>query len=249
VINRLENKRGGERSVKRFLMSALLVGVWVLGAVNAAYAVTLFTYDFEEADFADDVTRIEGDIAYYDFTQSGHILTGIDDIDLDAVLVGHDLLPSIEGAFGVPGDHSTKSSYLIEVLFKDNYLYNGGGPDLSVWERGLAEPFYMSIWNPLVSDWTAGMMFDTTPVGTVAGSIDVSPGVNIEEVDFALWGIPDSVQITRARFWSMAGNPNADLTAFGGLNSVGRTAVPEPTTFFLLGMALTATAAAARRFR
>lgn len=211
-----------------FRIVCLLAMFWV--NVPSAHALTLFGLDFDERAFSDNATKVSGDINYLGFSKDGLVITGDDDIDLDTALNGPDLFAFIEGV----GDSSTKSAYVVDIEFLDNGLFNGDGPDLIVWERGVAEPVGVALFDPRANDFTSSLLFSSVHVGDLLGSVDVSPGVNIASINFDLWNIPEDVLINRVRlFGGNGGDPSADIAAVGGLNSVS--AIPEPSSFLLIG--------------
>jgi len=104
------------------------------GAQESQAAINLFGYTFDDNAFSDNATYISGDIDYWGFSKRGYVLTGDHNIDLDRAFNGPDLYTVAEGA-RIGGMHH---NFKAEIYFLDNYLFNGSGFDLTVWERGSA---------------------------------------------------------------------------------------------------------------
>jgi hypothetical protein len=221
------------KSFQVFVLSVLLL----LPASTAAHAVVLYGLNFDDSAFSDSATHVFGDINYLGFSRDGLPITGDDDTDLSTALNGPDLYAHIEGL----GDSSTKSPYVVDVEFLDNTIFNGLGPDLVLWERGLAEPVGVAVYDPRIMSFTSRIQFASVRVGDLPGSVDVTPGVNTASVNFDSWGLPAGLEINRIRIYGgNGGDPSADIAAIGGLNSrfVSQSVIPEPTTLFLLGSSL-----------
>jgi hypothetical protein len=209
----------------------------VLGSLNLAHAeIPMFGYTFDDNAFSDNATYVSGNIIYYGFSTIGYTETGDPNKDLPMALNGHNLNTCIEGAMVGGGE----SPYLIDVEFVDNYLYNGPGADLAIWERYGAEAMYVSLFNPLVNDWTSEKYYMPVHVGDLPPDETGMTGVNVAEVDFSYWGLPSDVQINKIRvngyIYDNNGAHASNVAVFGGLNS--KSVVPEPATLSLLGLGL-----------
>lgn len=198
---------------------------------STAQAVTIFGLDFAETAFGDDATHIKGDVLFFGFSDAGIPLSSDFDTNLDVALTGSNLYTMIEG------DTTAQNPYVVEISFLDNYLFNGPSSDLAIYERGLAEGFGVSVFDSRVNDFTAVVNLLPTKVGDLVGSVEVSSGVNLAEVNFSSWNLPADLSVTRIRLYGRA----ADIAVIGGLNSrpLPQTAViPEPSTLFLMFIGL-----------
>ncbi len=219
--------------MKKLLLTALLLLLFA----TPAHAITMFGYDFEDTAFSDNATLVDGKLDYWGFSKWGYVITGNDNVDVDTALNGPDLYAHIEGKVN---NANIKSAYTVDVEFLDNYLFNGIGDDLTVWERGQPEPMNVALFDPRTQNFTSNILFGSIRVGELPDSVDVSPGVNVAGIDFSLWGIPEDVVINKIRLSSWGvGDPSPDIAAIGGLNSrATSTAIPEPSSLLLFGTSL-----------
>jgi hypothetical protein len=213
-------------------MKYILLGLFLLLFSVPAYAITLFGYNFDDDAFSDNANYISGDIDYWGFSKWGYTETGDDNIDLDSALNGSDLYTGIEGQ---ADQLNNKSHYIVEIEFIDNYLFNGPGVDLIVWERGAVEPIRVSLFDPISFTWTVPNYYTPIKVGDLNGSVDISSGVNVASVDFSHWNLSSSVPIHKIRLIANFDYASPDIAAFGGLNS---RPIPEPSTLVLFGLGL-----------
>jgi hypothetical protein len=135
----------------------------------------------------------------------------------------------------------------LEVLFTDNAVQNGPGVDLVIFERSGSQPlgapdpreifdisvFDGSSYQPYVTVTPISTGYtDTFAVQVDLSSFGVAPGTIVDRIRVAVYNVN-------------LGSKSADLTAVGALHSVA--AIPEPSTFLLISLALLATGASRRR--
>jgi len=219
-----------------------LVVVFLCALLSAAAApaasitVAGFTFNSGEQAFADNAFLVSGSIRLCGATSS-----------IAAALTGSDLLDCINSAETAGG--------FVEVLFTDNTIVNGSGPDFVIFELsgplGAGTPDPREIFGVSVFDGSSFSPFQTvTPVDTGSRTTGgVNPGgVFAVQIDLAAFGIPADASTDRLRlhiFNANLGTKSGDITAIGALNA-GQP-VPEPGTAFLLILALSILSAARRR--
>ena len=208
----------------------MLIPMFCFALQKAHANVTLFGYDFDDYAFADDISYVSGNITYWGFGKWGYEVTGDHDIDLDTALSGNDLYTGITGE-RIDG---LMHNYTIGVEFTDNWLYNGEGADLIIFERGTQEAMHVSVWNPVTKEWTSSGQFLPFYVGSVPGSVDIAGTVSVAEIDFSYWGLDQGIHIDTIRIstehWTGSSWICADISAVGGLNSV---VIPAPSAILL----------------
>jgi hypothetical protein len=216
---------------KPLILFVVFVCTCTLPKVHAN--VTLFGYDFDDRAFADDASYVSGNISYWGFSKWGYAITGDHDIDLDTALAGNDLYTGIAGE-EIEG---LMHNYTVEVTFTDNFLYNGEGVDLIIFERGTQESMEVSLFNPVTAEWTSANAYAPLYVGSVPASVDIAGTVNVAEVDFSHWGLDPSVPITRIRIstehWTGSSWISADISTVAGINSY---VIPAPGALVLAGI-------------
>jgi len=213
--------------MKRIIPLLILLN-FIFVPKEARASINLFGYVFQDNAFSDSAQLISGKLDYWGFSKWGYPITGDDTIDLPHALNGSDLYTAIEGKLD---NYNKNSYYTVEVNFVDNFLFNGNGSDLTVWERGSPEPFRVSIFNSQTNNWTESNYYQPDFVGMLSNSVDLSPDVNVAEVDFSYWSLPKDIPINKVRLTSDFDWSSADIAALGGLNS--RSVVPEPASILL----------------
>ena len=216
---------------KKLFFSGVIVILPFLIEPRVYADIEMFGYSFDDNAFSDNASYVSGNITYWGFSKRGYEITGNHDIDLDWALNGNDLYTGISGE----KIDEVLHNYIIEVEFIDNYLYNGEGVDLIIFERGTQEPMDVSVFNPAAGEWTNNLRVEPFYVGSVPGSVDIAGTVSVAEIDFSNWSLNPNSPIDKIRIstehWSGSSWICADISAAGGLNSI-----PEPTTFFLFGL-------------
>ena len=187
-----------------FLLTICLVSLFFQ---NETSAVVIGGYTFGDNAFPDSATYVSGEVSFRGFTPTGDLST-----DLNTALTGHDL------STGISGQSDGDLGYTVELNFLDNYLFNGDGPDLVVFEFGTVEPFDVAIYNPVLDEWTTYLRVTPVDIGSI----------NVGEIDFSVWGITSTAQINKVRISTEHWNNSwvgADINALGGLNSASAPAL------------------------
>ena len=161
---------------------------------NPTFAViTIGPYTFEDNAFPDAATYVSGGPVLVNFTPTG-------DVDTDLLLA----------ADSDPTTYLWETSVVFNLDFTDNYLVNGSGPDLIVFELGTADPVGISVWLESSSQWTPTIYFWTVPTGDEIDIGEPSPEpLNAAEVNLDDFGIPSMESISRIQI-------NSDALAGGG---------------------------------
>ena len=159
---------------------------------NPTFAViTIGPHTFEDNAFPDAATYVSGGPVLVNFTPTG-------DVDTDLLLV----------ADSDPMTYLWETSVVFNLDFTDNYLVNGPGPDLIVFEIGTPDPVGVSVWLKSNSIWTPTIYFSTSFTGDSIGVPFFEP-VNAAEIDLDDFSIPSMENISRIQI-------DTDALAGGG---------------------------------
>ncbi len=188
----------------------VLLFLLIFGMVGSASAITTVAgYDFEDNAFADSLISSSG--AY---TASGGTLESvITDSNLNTY------------AFSW-----TPSAYL-ELGFTDNYLVNGSGYDLALFELGVPDTFQFSL-------TVGGTTLDYSTSNT--GYQGAGYTVNAALIDLDDFGVTSGAYLSSIVLGMSytTGSTVPSLAVVGALNSANIAPVPEPATLLLLGSGL-----------
>lgn len=150
---------------------------------------------------------------------------------MDTALVGHDVYTFITGE-KIDG---LLSNYTVEIEFTDNYIFNGNGNDLAIWERGTPESIDVSVYDPSQNQWTSSVRLNFDFAGNAVGSVDTANTVNVALLNFDAWNLSTNTQIDKIRLstehWTGSTWICSDIAAIGGINSA-----PEPCSLLLIGL-------------
>lgn len=211
----------------RVCISIGLLLLWAGAASGAPITVGGFTFIDGEAAFADDAFLVSGTI---------RMCGG-----------GFPPAPSIDVALSGANvtdcaNNNTGNSGIVEVLFTDNAVVNGPGPDLVVFELsgslapGTPDPrerFELSIFDG--TSFTPLQGFEPIATGfNSCGDPTVCLDLFAVAIDLSAFGITDGATTDRLQlriFDVGLGTKSADITAAGALNSQP---VPEPSTLALV---------------
>jgi len=211
--------------MKRLVVAIVFLFMLIFIQQDARASISMFGYTFDDNAFSDDAKLISGDVSPRNGWNGGEMP------DIPSALNGSSLNTYIEGRL----TESTSSPFMVEAIYKDNYLFNGSGADLTVWERYTPEGFNLSIFDSSNNTWTNELFFQPTLVGYLYEE-HAYREVNLALVDFDQFGLASDVAISRIRISSNSTSYSPDIAALGGLNS--RTVVPEPVSCLLLSFGL-----------
>lgn len=196
-------------------------------AVAAPVVVAGFTFSAGEEAFADYAELVSGSIRLCGATNS-----------IASALTGSDLLDCINSADSAGG--------IVEVLFTNNVIVNGPGPDLVIFELsgplGGGTPDAREVFGVSVFDGASFSAFQTvTPVDTgfrTTGGVNPN-GVFAVQLDMSTFGLAADASTDRIRLHIYnvnLGTKSGDITTLGALNSGAP--IPEPGTALLLVLGL-----------
>jgi hypothetical protein len=196
-------------------------------ALAAPISVGGFTFSDGETAFADDASVVSDAGLRFDCTAGSTAATSF-----AQALAGSDITQCVNVVGGGSG--------VLEVLFNDNFIVNGAGTDLVIFEvsgpqaTGTAdarERFAVSVFDgasfsPFVS---------VDPVATGFHTPDPTLDVFAVQIDLTAFGLASGTAVDRIRlhlFDNGLGSKGADIVALGALNSAP--ALPEPSATLLL---------------
>jgi hypothetical protein len=198
------------------------------GAANGApITVGGFTFTDGEAAFADDAFLVSGTIRMC----GGGFPPAT---SIDVALSGSNVSDC--------ANNNTGDSGIIEILFNDNSVVNGPGPDLVIFE--LSGP--LALGTPDPRERFELSVFDGTAFTPLQGFDPIATGFNscgdpsvcldlfAVAIDLGAFGLVDGATTGRLQlriFDVGLGTKSADITAVGALNSQP---VPEPSTLALV---------------
>ena len=204
----------------------------IAGVAHAApITVGGFTFDAGEAAFADDAFLVSG------FVRSNCVATGGTAAgSVQEALSGSDIVQCVNS--------TTTEGGFVEVLFTDNFIVNGPGTDLVIFELSgpqapgtpdSRERFGLSIFDGAA--FSPFTQFDPVATGFNSGP-DPTLDIFAVEVDLTGFGIPPGGVVDRLRlhiFNVNLGTKSADIAALGALNSAP---IPEPGSAILFGVGI-----------
>ncbi len=188
--------------MKKRLLAGLMLSLLLLVTTGFAHALTsVGGYNFDDNAFVDSLVSSNGT-----WTHSGSTL--------ESTLVGSN--PN-DYAFGFG------SSSSITLSFDDNFLRNGAGFDLAVFELGTAQTFSLLIGSTTIS-------YTGVSTGYQQGGFDLIAAI----IDLDDFGLEFGSLVSMLTLYpAPTGDDPADFTVIGALNSLSL--VPEPSPFLLLG--------------
>jgi len=190
--------------MKRTLICAVVAMVLVFGIVSAANAtVVVGGYGFDDNAFADYLISSGGSYS----TSGGSVESCVTGANVDTWA------------------GSTDAGAYLDLGFSDNYLVNGPGDDLALFELGVEATFEVTV----IIGGTAHL-YPTFDTGYSGAGYDLNLAlVDLDDFAIPAGGLLDHVVIGMDNLGN-SGIPPA-LAVAGALNSI-----PEPTTICLLGL-------------
>ena len=197
------------------MQSKLLIGsvLLALGLVSANAITMVAGINFQDNAFADSVISSSG----------GYTLTGA--ATLSGAVTGSSL-----NKYAL--SDSTRGASLM-LGFTDNFLVNGAGNDLVLFEFGTASTFSVT-----VLGITHNYLSAATGYTTVFGLTTV--GINAAQINLSDFGIADGTQFSSILIGMGVGPSVPSLSVAGALNTapVGPASLPDAgATITMLGMA------------
>jgi len=213
--------------MRRVCLQIGLLLLWAGAASAAPITVGGFTFTDGEAAFADDAFLVSGTIRMC----GGGFPPAT---SIDVALSGANVTDC--------ANNNTGNSGIVEVLFTDNSVVNGPGPDLVIFELsgplapGTPDPrerFELSVFDGI--GFTPLQGFDPVATGlNSCGDPSVCLDLFAVAIDLGAFGLADGATTSRLQlriFDVGLGTKSADLTAAGALNSQP---IPEPSTLALV---------------
>jgi hypothetical protein len=162
-------------------------------------------FTFANSAFADAANMVNGSVTFHGASNLEEAVTG-------------DFLGSFVQNF--------YAGEIFEVGFTDNYVYNGSGDDLVIFEEGLPNNLRVAVYANGHSAPTAYRSYTPVALGILDG-VPTTAAV----VDLSDFGLPADAPVSWVLIQSDDVN-NVEISGIGALNSV-----PEPATAALLGFA------------
>jgi hypothetical protein len=187
----------------KLLLIACIACLTIMFAASPSPAsITLGGITFDDNAFADQLVSSSGNWSY-------------NGVSLEASLVGSDL-----NTYAV----ALYSSENVVMKFTDNFIKNGPGADLAVFEigstSGTGEPVAITI-NGITHTYTTYWVVADASVAQI----------NLDDFNISAGGLVSTLMASGITGW------NVDYAVFGAMNSVS-SAVPIPGAVWLLGSGL-----------
>ena len=219
--------------------SKLLIGTVFLSlGLSGAGANTIVAgYDFQDSAFADSVISSSG---IYAAVTSSATYNPASAAQLQAAVTGSSVT---KYAIAIPPTGGTVAGANIKLGFTDNYLVNGDGNDLALFELGTPSTFAVTIGVTTINYSSVHTFFTTVING------ETTP-INMVQIDLSLFGVAPNTQLSNILIGMGIGSSVPSLTVVGALHSapVNQSVPDAGSTISMLGAAFVGLGLLKRKF-